>query len=301
MGCADGVSSAPAHPGGVTHVGASGLLAQTGTAPRPIPAPARPPAFAGVVVEQPEGAAPRIEFVGPRPPELPFRMDFSSPTEPPAVIELSLVKFGEATQARLRRLLQVEMAKYPTGVLGSVSSIYVGGTLTYNRQAVGGFQFVGLVFIAAGECDAGGGGGGAATDAPVARAFHHEVSHALMDAHRATFDAARFRAALPPGFAYADDRPGAVEEGPLGAGGDSPSLDLLDEGFLVPWARRSVDEDFSSYAEILMRKPGLLLDTFAPESRVGRKARVVRDFYVAIDPRFASMLNPDSGSSGERK
>lgn len=256
-------------------------MAQAAQDPRPAPP-------AGDGAEQPEGKTPTIEFVGPRPPQFPFRMDFSAPPDPPSLIELSPATFSEATQRRLDRLLRAEMARYPSGTLGVVSEIYVGGTLTYNACPAGAFQFVGLVFIAAGEADAG-----TVTDRHVVRGLHHELSHALMDAHRATFDAARFREALPSGFDYTDDRPGAVEEKAYGPGDDSPSLDLLDEGFLVPWARRSMDEDFSSYAEVLLRKPGLLLKTFAPDSRVGRKARVVRDFYIAIDKRFEGVFAAD--------
>lgn len=295
-GCADRNPSSPSHPGGVMPVGASGVLVRAETMHRPAP----DPAIKDSVAAQPEGrggVGSKVEFVGPRPPDLPFRMDLSpGPPEPPAAIELSSVTFDEAAQNRLRRLLCVEMAKYPSDVLESVSQVYVGGTLTYNGEAVGGFHFLGMVFIAAGEQDAG-----AWTDAHVARAFHHEVSHALMDAHRAKFDAARFREALPAGFVYTEERPVGVggspviEEGPHpgpGPGEDSPSLDLLHEGFLVPWAKRGMDEDFASYAEVLLRRPELLLVTFAPESRVGRKARVVRDFYVAIDPRFEAVLEP---------
>jgi hypothetical protein len=53
-----------------------------------------------------------------------------------------------------------------------------------------------------------------------------------------------------------------------------------------------MEQDFNSYAEVLLQRPGLLLETFAPESRVGRKAQVVRDFYVAIDRRFEGLFAP---------
>lgn len=236
----------------------------------------------------PPAAGPEIKFLLPRP--VPFKMDFSPLPEEPSIVELAPVTFGEATQTRLRELLRTEMVKYPPGTLGALSAITVGSTLKYNGRPAGGFQFVGLVFIAAGEADTG-----AATDAHVVRAFHHEASHALMDAHGAAFDAARFRAALPERFKYRDELPGVVgaavaKEAPPGPCEDSPSLDLLAEGFLVPWAKDSLHEDFSSYAEVLLRKPGLLLDLFAPDTRIGRKARVVRDFYVTLDPRFAQVF-----------
>jgi len=241
-----------------------------------------------------ERAKPSILFVDPRPREFPFRMELTAPPDEPAVLELAPFALGEAVQVRLRSVLQAELVRYPSDVLEFVSQIFIGSKVSMNGAGVGGLHFVGLVFIAAGEQDAG-----ERTDAHVARAFHHEVSHVLMDAHRAKFDATRFRAALPPDFAYDDERPVGERgvNGPepwitTGTVDDSPSLDLLDKGFLVPWAMSRLDEDFSSYAEVLMRKPELLLETFAPESRVGRKARVVRDFYIAIDPRFEAYFAP---------
>jgi hypothetical protein len=211
----------------------------------------------------------------------------TDPPDPPSAYELSPFALGKEVEDRLGRVLRSEIARYPSGSLGVASMVTIGSKLTRNGQCVGAVHFFGVILIAAGEHDAG-----ASTDAHVARAFHHEVSHALMGAHGTKFDAALFRAALPPGFVYADDRPGVVDGGPLGPEEDSPSLDLLDEGFLVPWGKRRMDEDFASYAEVLLRKPELLLATFAPESRVGRKARVVRDFYLAIDPGFGAIFAP---------
>lgn len=278
-------------PGGAAALCPGTIKGVQGT---PGPSPASPVAGdtqSGSAVT-PSAGEPAISFILPR--SVPFRMDFSVAPESPSLVELSPVTFGEATQTRLRGLLRAEMAKYPSGTLGAVNEVFIGGTLRYNGRPVGGFQFVGLVFITAGEADAM-----TATDTHVVRAFHHEVSHALLDAHGAAFDAARFRASLPPGFVYREELPavgggGRVDkEAQPDQGEDTPTLDLLAEGFLIPWAQDGMHEDFSSYAEILLRKPDLLLKTFAPDSRVGRKARVVRDFYIAIDPRFAAILEPD--------
>lgn len=259
-----------------------------------VQAPAPPPnptlAVVGDGAGQPEGEKNLLLFLGPRPPQFPFRMELTGPPDPPAVLELSPFAPGEAVQDRLRRLLRAEIARYPSGTLNVASGVIIGSTLTSNGNRVGGLRVVGgLVFIAAGEQDTG-----AATDAHVIRAFHHEVSSLLLLDLRwgPKFDEARFRAALPDGFTYRDDRPRTAPDAPFGPADDSPSLELIDEGFLIPWAKWNMEQDFNSYAEVLMSKPGLLLRTFAPESRVGRKARVVRDFYMAIDPRFEAMLKP---------
>lgn len=253
----------------------------------PTPAHHPPPEAVGDGPAQPEGGTPTLTFLGPRPPQFPFRMEFAEPPDPPAVLELSPFAPGMPVQDRLRRVLRNEIARYPAGTLGVVDTVIIGSSLAHNGRSVGASYMMGLVFIAAGEQDAG-----AATDAHVVRAFHHEVSSLLLHQHRVKFDDTKFRASLPEGFAYRDDRPGADPEAPLGPEEDTPSLELLHEGFLVPWATRNMEQDFNSYAEVMLQRPGLLLETFAPESRVGRKARVVRDFYVAIDPRFKAMLEP---------
>lgn len=261
-----------------------------GQPPQSPPPAARPAqSEAASVVEQPEAQKPKISFVGPRPPQFPFRMELMAPPDPPAVLELSPFAPGEAVQDRLRRILRSEIARYPAGTLdGVVDKVIIGSTLTYNGHAAGGSYIVSIVFIAAGEQDAG-----AATDAHVVRTFHHEVSSILLLWPPGRFDEAKFRAALPEGFVYRDDRQRAAPDAPFGPADNIPSLELIDEGFLIPWAKWNMEQDFNSYAEVLMRKPGLLLKTFAPESRVGRKARVVCDFYIAIDPRFEAMLDPD--------
>ncbi len=233
---------------------------------------------------------PEIQFLLPRP--VPFRMDSSLPGAP-SVIELAPIAFGTATRARIRQVLEREMAKYPPGTLGVADLIIIGSTLEHNGRRVGGVYDMGLIFMAAGEADRG-----PETDADVARIFHHEVAHGLQLWYGSSFDEARFRAALPPGFVYRDElpdhQPQQQDGAPRGFGTYSLGLEQLEEGFLSPWAREKISEDVSYYAQQLLCRPALVLDLFAPDSRVGRKARVVRDFYAAIDPRFAALFERDA-------
>lgn len=185
----------------------------------------------------------------------------------------------------MRQILVAELSRYPSGLRGMPDSIMIGGTLSHSGRSVGAAHFVGMVFIAVGEGDAG-----PETDAHFVRALHHEISHSLFDSRRNKFDAKRFRELLPKAFAYVTDHNPAAAPEHYAPGGDSPTLELLSEGFLVPWAKHSISEDFSSYSEVLLQRPDYLLDLFAADSVVGRKARVVRDFYIAIDPRLASMF-----------
>lgn len=235
---------------------------------------------------------PAVTFIEPRP--IGFKMDFSRTPEEPAVIELSSIKFGRVSQSRLQRLVDTVLAKYPPDTIGCVSQIFIGGTLTYNGRSVGGFQFLGIIFIATGDKDAG-----APTDEFVTRALHHEISHSLLDANWTRFDAGRFQANLPPGFAYNNENTGVVLEKYGSANEDVMSLELLRSGFLVEWAKRNQNEDFASYAEVLLARPGVLFELFKPDSRVGRKARIVREFYLSIDPRFEQMFERPVSTNAE--
>ncbi len=225
-----------------------------------------------------------------------LRFDLSVDPASPSSIELSPFPPDEGLRQRLDLALRSAIRRYPSGTLGVVDEIFVGATLTHDGRAVGASYLMGIVLIAAGARDAG-----EATEAHVIRALHHEVSSLLLHAHGSKFDEERFRQALPPGFCYRDERPDTAPEPALAPEEDSPTLDLLAQGFLVPWADRSMEQDFNSYAEVLLQRPELLLGPFAPDSRVGRKAHAVRDFYLAVDPRFETFFlgaaAPEIGTS----
>lgn len=233
----------------------------------------------------PARGLPKVDFVRPWPPQTALRLDYAPDANPPGFLELSRFTAGRKVQERLRRILVAELSRYPADLQGMPDAIMIGSTLTHTGRSVGAAHMLGMVFIAAGDQDAG-----ALTDAHVVRALHHEIAHSLLDVHGDKFDAKRFRELLPTGFTYVADQNPVAEQEPFAPGNDSPTLELLNDGFLVPWAKHSINEDFCSYSEVLLQRPDYLLDLFAANSVVGRKARVVRDFYIAIDARFASMF-----------
>jgi len=278
--CNGGDTSASSQPTSLVLVEATEPAAQAAPAPPPTPA---------VVGEgQPEGKTPTIEFAGPRPPQFPFRMDLTRPPEPPLVITGTPFSQDDVAQAQVRRVLEREFKKYPPGVLyATVGAVLVFNTLKVNERLAAGTYTIGLVFIAAGEHFVG-----EAWENDIAQTLHHEVSSLLLFQNFLKFDKQAFDATLPEKFVYIYDRPGANTEAPYTSDDFIPSLALLSDGFLVPWAMRNLEQDFNSYAEILLWRPELLLRVFAPDSAVGRKARVVRDFYIAIDKRFEAVFAP---------
>ena len=236
----------------------------------------------GLDVEKLEDSVP-IKFMQQSP--IPFKMDL----DPNLVITGTPLPPEEV--AHVRQVLEFELKRYPPGMLKPLlGSVAVYKTLAVNEQPAGGSYFIGLVYIAAGAFPPG-----EARDNDVRRTLHHEISSILMRMHWGIFDEAKFRSLNPSGFVYTHGNEIIEGEAPRTAytAADSiPSLAELGDGFLVPYARGNLEQDFNSYAEILLWRPELLLRVFAADSTVGRKARVVRDFYIAIDKRFETMFTP---------
>lgn len=273
-GCRKDDASASSQPVPAT-VQTIPLTTQTAQVHRPTPA------LAGLEAAQPDDGTPIIRFVTPR--LIPFRMDL----QPELDITGTPFSQDAVVQAHVRRILEAEFKHYPPGVLKSaVNLIIVFNTLAVNGHNAGGTYAPGIVFIAAGEYSVG-----EAWENHIAQIFHHEASsNFLLSPHWPLFDQARFRAANPPGFVYSNEVEGAGPAKAYTAADSIPSPMELGDGFLVPYGRSVLEQDFNSYAQILLWRPELLLRVFAPDSAVGRKARVVRDFYIAIDKRFETMF-----------
>ncbi len=254
-----------------------------------------PPAKASdsVTTTTTKGAEPRvveIEFLSARP--VPFRMELSPRPDSSEYIELTPAPDDAAFQQRIRQVVQSEFARYPEGTLDSlVDLIIIGGEVSHSGRPVDGAYLFNLVFIAIGEKDLG-----RATDQRVAITLHHEISSLFRDRYRRTFDEVRFRAALPLRFVYEDERPDVNGSAPARPWESVVPLVYLEAGFLKPRAMRNLEQDLSSYAEELFVRPARLLRMFAGDSLVARKARVVRDFYVAIDARFAAILDGEGST-----
>ena len=217
---------------------------------------------------------------------LPFRLPISSTPDPPEYLEFTAPRMSRGSRERIRHIIEVELARYPAGTLeGVLRHVLVVGTLSQTGRKGGGAYFLGMVFIAVGNQD-----DGRRTDQHVVQILHHEISSLLLERHPGRFDRNRFRAALPPGFVYEYEREGVETIPPWRRGEDEASLGFLEVGFLKPWAMRDLEQDFNSYAAELFVRPPRLLRLFAADSLVVRKATVVRDFYLAIDPRFEAVF-----------
>ncbi len=233
-----------------------------------------------------------IDFVSARP--VPYRLDESCPPDPIRYIEVAPAPDGDAMRQRIRDLLQAEFSRYPDGILvPPLDLIVVGSSVSRTGQPSSGASLFDLTFIAMGEHDLG-----PATDERVARAFHHEMAKRFRQQFQSLFNESQFRAVLPPSFVYEEGHPGTPVPPPTGQWESVVTLGYLEAGFLKPGDMRSLAEDMDSYAEELLVRPSRLFRMFAADSPVARKAGVVRDFYLAIDPRFAPLI--DGGGSQTR-
>ncbi|MCC6230929.1 MAG: hypothetical protein IT432_17090 [Phycisphaerales bacterium] len=186
----------------------------------------------------------------------------------------------------IKGVVEKALSMYPPGFLASqLRGVIVENTIAYDSQSCNGTYIFDLVFIAAGAYPENG----KRQDDYTTRAVHHEISSVLLNKHRGLFDEARFRSANPPGFVYADEGGPKLGSSPVNT---SPEMPEMKYGFLANYARQNLEQDFNSFAEVMLWEPGILLEPELSEMPIGRKARAVRDFYVAIDTRFASIFDP---------
>lgn len=198
-------------------------------------------------------------------------------------------KEAEAARAVIER----ELDRYPPGFItsdtsgrGVVAGVFIYRTLTVNGVPAGGtYVAPGIVYLAVGTRAARG----RIWEESIIRTLHHEISSQLLFRYRTLFDEEAFRALLPDGFVYEDERPGAEISDIRFDRNRVGSLQDLADGFLTEFASRNLEQDLNTYAEILMWRPELL-DQFDARSRVARKAAIVRAFYISIDGEFEAVL-----------
>ena len=158
--------------------------------------------------------------------------------------------------------------RYPaTAFAREIRRVTLVRDLKFEEVGVGGLSYAGArrVVLSVGH--------GAETYplAYLARSFHHEVAHALLDNHGRDLSRRDWEAAHAPSFKYGDsDGWGAIDAGNTSTARD-PGLAAL--GVLSPYAASCYEEDVSSMAEEL-------LTVLPPKEDAARRA------FVAAAPRL---------------
>jgi len=183
-------------------------------------------------------------------------------------VTITKLQSGEEVEAA-RKALQAALRKYPASFISRVlNTVYVGSEL--RRTDVGEKENWGGLYRYQDKTIFLKFTGDALQFEGV---FHHELAHGIYCAFQTCFDEDAWLAANPPGFQYT----GVIDAGP-------PTLELLQQGFVRPYARFSLHEDIACLAENLIGDIDDFSKGMGRFGRIDRKARVLVALYKAVDP-----------------
>ena len=168
-----------------------------------------------------------------------------------------------------RKALQSALRKYPASfILRVLSTVYVGSELkradVAEKANWGGlYRYQDKTIFMKFTGDA----------AQFECVFHHELAHGIYCAYRANFDEKAWLAANPPDFQYT----GVIDPGPA-------TPEILQRGFVRPYAMFSLHEDIACLAENLIGDTDNFSKGVGRFERLNRKARVLIALYRVVDP-----------------
>lgn len=170
------------------------------------------------------------------------------------------------------------LAKYPESVLKrELKRVNLLKEMTFYGFPYGGTNSRDTVYVTDNGAELG------YTDLYIESAFHHEFSSILLRNHPDYLDAAAWKKALPPDFAYRGDGLTSVKTGTASLAYDP---ELYKSGFLNQYATSSQEEDFNVTAEALMVGRKELWEGIEQEPMLKAKANAVMDFYAKVDKTF---------------
>jgi hypothetical protein len=170
-----------------------------------------------------------------------------------------------------RVALQVALKKYPASFIERVlNTVYVGSELKWTSNQnkdvegwMGLYRYQDRTIFMKFDGNA----------AVFERVFHHELAHGIHFGFYGRFNQSAWLAANPPGFQYT----GVADPGP-------PSPEVLQQGFVRPYAMYSLPEDVACLAECLIGDPQSFSRGVGRYPRINSKARVLIGLYQAVDP-----------------
>jgi len=187
--------------------------------------------------------------------------------------DASIVKLrSESDVAAASKALQPILNKYPASFITRVlKTIYVGSEVkcaaraeTGKQRSFGGCYFYpDLVMFAKFDGNA----------QSFESTFHHELAHGIYFAYRQQFNEKAWLAANPPGFKYK----GVADYGPS-------TPELLQQGFMRPYATWNLEEDVACIAQDLVGNTEAFAKLAAQNPRLRQKASVLIALYQAVDP-----------------
>lgn len=192
------------------------------------------------------------------------------------------VRSGKAAQLPIDELERVLpfvrafLSSYPAHLIReNLSDIYLASQLSFSGRDYGGTYIRSSIYVSSAsdkyQYD----------DLFVLGALHHEFSSILMYRYDFPFEA--WQAVNKDRFVYPENALDMLES----KDGNEIDEALLEGGFLRRYATSDMENDINVMAEWLFTKPDELRALGARFDRIGRKARIAKDFYRSIDPRIA--------------
>ncbi|MDF1700801.1 MAG: hypothetical protein P1V36_06550 [Planctomycetota bacterium] len=199
-------------------------------------------------------------------------------------VDVRATALAPARRGEARAWLDAALAKYPPGFLAQhVQAIHVLGALRFRGVDAGGSNSRRRAYVVMPQ--------GHAARIYFERVVHAEISSILLRRRPDLLDEAAWRRCLLPGARYGSTGAAAVRHG---VAGTWPTEWTLKQGFLYEYGMSSLENDFNSYASFAFTHPRkLLLYAARWPGGVGPKRANTLLFYRALDPRFASLGEPD--------
>lgn len=200
---------------------------------------------------------------------------FFVPPYLPADAKIAGVETSAAQPAALTPALdgiEGALSRYPAGFVGSlIKAIFVAGSIRIEGALAGGTYGPTWILLAA-PVDIGA----ASIELTCRIGVHHELSSFVYLRGQSV---PGWLASEPAGWSFAGS---AVHQ----LAGDKAPAPPVETGFLNAYGATSPENDFNVYAEKMMTEMDDLMRLAASVPLVARKLALVRQAYLAIDPRM---------------
>ncbi|MET1255923.1 hypothetical protein [Aliikangiella maris] len=185
-----------------------------------------------------------------------------------------IVPINPVNLCRAIDLIEKEINLYATKPIKQVlKNIYLADKLSFYQVEYGGTAIGDSLYLTVGSVEQG------YSDKYIAELFHHELSSLFF--HYLAFDKSTWKNANPENFKYLESDKEVLAQV---AKGDVNhySTQNYENGFLSEYGKTNLENDFNTYAEVLMTEPEKLEALAKRYSRINMKLVLVQNFYSLL-------------------
>jgi hypothetical protein len=173
--------------------------------------------------------------------------------------------------------IEAALMRYPPGfVAGLIKAIFIGGRIRIQGANAGGTYGPAWILLSA-PLEIGA----PSIELTCRMGVHHELS-SFVYLRGDTVE--RWRAVQPENWPFAGSAAHQLS-------GDSASAPPVETGFLSAYGATSPENDFNVYAEKMLTEPATVMRLADQVPAIARKLALVRQAYLAIDPRMEQALS----------